>query len=158
MSVSILSRRTLAHPGIFKGLLPALTALAVGAWMYIALRPGSPVFAGWLREWGLGNGLSAIRRETLPWASRVPDILLYSLTTGLWAFGYTLLMAVIWQTSSRPAYRRWAYSGLLLAPAWEALEWSGVVSGTACLNDIAMGMAGAGVALLFVPHQKIILS
>lgn len=148
----------MAHPGIFKGLLPAMTALAAGAWMYLALRPGSTVFAGWLREWGLGNGLSAIHREALPWASRVPDILLYSLTTGLWAFGYTVLMAVIWETSSRPAYRRWTCSGLLLAPAWEALEWSGVVNGTACLNDIAMGLAGAGVALLLVPHQKIILS
>lgn len=154
MSLQNSHRNTIWHLGSAVLMGIALFALAAGAWVYIALRPGWPVFVTRLQAWGFGNSLNAIRENALPWVALVPDDLLYSLPSGLWALSYTLLMALLWRRSSRMAYMSWTGSGLLLTPGWEWLEGSQWVSGTFCPTDMAFGVAGALLAICILPHQK----
>ncbi|NQU86513.1 MAG: hypothetical protein HQ541_12200 [Mariniphaga sp.] len=126
----------------------SVIALLSGGLFYILFRPAEPVFFDWFRSLGVEKWLSLIRQKSLSFNLFLPEWLVYSLPSGLWAFAYSILITGIWwQSKSRIKYF-WFASILLLVIGWEILQLTGVVSGAYSFGDILAGLVGVAAGVL----------
>ncbi len=146
------SQTTINNPIGFYRLYICLTALAIifGGTIYILFRPSEPVFFQWIRVAGLDNMLSAARRNTFLSGLQLPDWIVYSLPNGLWSFAYSLIITGIWAGSKSWLRYVWMASIPLLVLGYEMLQYQGIIPGTFCLQDIAMGTAGLIFGILII--------
>ena len=117
-------------------------ALLIGAFIYILFRPSEHLFFRWFSSLGLENWFNAIRTQTLSQGLRVPEWMVYSLPNGLWAFGYALLITSIWSGNKSWLKYFWMASIPVLVIGFEVLQYTGTISGTFCIQDIALGLSG----------------
>ncbi len=120
----------------------SVLALLLGGVIYILFRASEPVFFNWIRAMGLDSWLSFARGKSLSSSGNVPAWIVFSLPNGLWAFAYAFLITWIWWRSGSWLKYFWMTSIILLVPGYEVLQYAGIIPGTFCLQDIALGIIG----------------
>lgn len=123
-------------------------ALLSGGIIYILFRTSEPVFFNWIRAVGLGNWLYFVRNISLSLTPTLPDWIVFSLPNGLWAFSYALLITTIWSESKSPLKYFWMASIPLLVLGFEILQLTGIIPGTFCIQDVALGIAGLTIGII----------
>jgi hypothetical protein len=118
------------------------SALSIGGVIYIFLRPSEHVFFGWIRAVGLDNLFNAARSTSLSQSLPFPEWFVFSLPNGLWSFAYALLITVIWSGSKSWLRYPWMASIPILVLGYEVLQYTGIIPGTFCIQDLAFGVAG----------------
>lgn len=130
--------------GKFKGLYIFISSLSLlfGGLIYILFRSSDFLFFRWIDGLGLSNWLRISRENTLSLSPFIPDWIIFSLPNGLWAFAYSLLISGIWSGSKSNLKYIWLISIPVLVLGFEFLQFSGIINGTFCIQDIAFGLAG----------------
>jgi len=128
----------------FKGFYFLLSAIALlsGGIIYILFRTSEPAFFNWISAVGLDGWLNFARNSSLSVSPFLPEWIVYSLPNGLWAFAYALLITTIWSDSKFWLKYFWMASIPLLVLGFEILQLTGIIPGTFCIQDIALGIAG----------------
>ena len=125
-------------------LLPSVIALIAGFLIYLFYRAKKPLFLEW-------SGFIKINGANSPKVSSIlhmPDPIIYSLPTGLWAFAYTLLISGIWSGSKSFMRYVWFVSIPLLVFGFELMQLTGNLSGTFSVRDILAGIVGIAAGLM----------
>ena len=117
-------------------------AIFLGGIIYILFRPTEIVFFNWIPSVGLDNWFNMTRQKSLSLYPYLPEWIVFSLPNGLWAFAYALLITVIWSGSKSLTKYFWMASIPLLVLGFEILQYSGVIPGTFCVQDITLGLVG----------------
>jgi hypothetical protein len=127
-------------PAKFTVTVYAFLAVVTGGLLYLFFRPAPPVFLYWFGYFGLGEFVAAVRTHTLEITPLLPGWAVYSLPQGLWAFAYALIIAGVWgkQRSAHACF--WLATIPLLAVGFEVLQYTGVIRGTFCITDTALGL------------------
>jgi len=122
-------------------------ALFTGGMIYILFRSSEIVFFSWIRAIGFENWFNLARNSSLTSSPEVPEWIVYSLPNGLWAFAYALLITIIWSGSKTWLRYLWLASIPLLVLGYEILQYSNIIPGTFCIQDIALGIAGLTIGI-----------
>jgi hypothetical protein len=122
----------------------ASLAVFIGGLIYILFRPSEHIFFGWISPAG---SLSPVFCRILP------EWFVYSLPNGLWAFAYALLITRIWSGSRSWLRYFWMASIPLLVLGFEILQFPGIIPGTFCFEDIALGIMGLMLGI-FIGNMK----
>jgi|WetSurMetagenome_2_1015567.scaffolds.fasta_scaffold00545_3 hypothetical protein len=117
-------------------------ALLLGGIIYILFRTSEPVFFNWINAVGLGKWFSISRNASLPLSPLIPEWIVFSLPSGLWAFAYALLITCIWAQSKSWLRYFWMASIPVLVLGYEILQYAEIIPGTFSIQDIALGMIG----------------
>jgi len=120
----------------------SIFALLLGGIIYIFFRPSDHVFFNWIRAVGLENWLNLARESAVLQGLLFPDWFVYSLPNGLWAFAYALLITLVWWGSRSWVRYLWMASIPVLVIGYEVLQYSGIITGTYCVQDLALGVSG----------------
>jgi hypothetical protein len=123
-------------------------ALLLGGMIYILFRASEPVFFHWIRFAGFDSWFNFARSKCLFLRLVLPKWIVYSLPDGLWAFAYALLITGIWKGSKSRLKYFWIASIPLLVIGFEILQYTEIIPGTFCMQDIALGMAGMTTGIL----------
>ena len=117
-------------------------AISIGGMIYILLRPSEHVFFGWISMMGLDHWISPARSLSHLFSQLFPNWFVFSLPNGLWAFAYAMLITRIWSGSNSWLKYFWMASIPLLVLGFELLQIPGIIPGTFCIQDIALGLMG----------------
>jgi len=128
-------------------------AIFIGGLIYILLRPSEHLFFGWIRLAGLDQWISPARSLSPLLGELFPDWIIFSLPNGLWAFAYALLITSIWSGSRSWLKSFWMASIPILVLGFEILQIPGIIPGTFCIQDIAIGLLGL-VLGIFIGTKK----
>jgi hypothetical protein len=79
----------------------------------------------------------------------IPNWFVYSLPDGLWAFAYALFITNIWSGSRSRLKIFWMSTIPVLVLGFEFLQYAGIVRGTFCLQDLALGIMGIIAGVFF---------
>ena len=120
----------------------ATIAILSGGVIYIFLRTSEHVFFSWINAVGLGNWINFARQHSLSQNLHLPEWIVFSLPNGLWAFAYALIITKIWSGSKSWLKYFWMASIPVLVVGFELLQYSGIIRGTFCIQDIALGIGG----------------
>jgi hypothetical protein len=120
-------------------ILLSVIAVLSGGMIYVLLRPAGHVFF----------------YRFIPVQS-VPEWIVFSLPNGLWAFAYALLITGIWSGSKSLLRYFWMATIPLLVLGFEFLQLAGIIPGTFCMQDVALG--AAGLILGMIVANKIVKS
>jgi hypothetical protein len=128
----------------FHGLYICLSALALlfGGMIYILFRPSEPVFFNWILDAGFDTWFNMTRHGSLPLGHLLPGWFVYSLPNGFWAFAYALIITAIWSGSKSWLKYIWMATIPILVLGYEMLQYPGIIPGTFCIQDMALGIAG----------------
>ena len=126
----------------------AFLAILSGGLIYVLFRPVESLFFTWADEIGAGNILSNIRSVTLPLLSYIPKWFLFSLPSGLWAFAYALIITHLWRDNNSIIKYFWIGSIPLLAIGYEFLQFTGILKGVFCHEDLILSVAGISLGVL----------
>jgi len=125
-------------------------AVLAGGLIYILFRPTEPLFFNWFSVVGIENWLYTVREESLSVYSILPQWIVYSMASGLWAFAYTLIVLSIWTGSKSILKYFWFLSIPVLVFGFEVLQLTGDLQGTFCLNDILWSAIGITIGFITV--------
>ncbi len=129
-------------------LLHVVVPVVVGAAIYVLFRsPRLRVFR-WLHALGLGDAVPAARAWARPLADRLPEWVLFSAPDGLWVYGLTACLALVWRGTPGPARRGWLCVGLALGAGGELGQRMGLVPGVWDPADLLLCVAAWGAALV----------
>ncbi len=145
-----------AHAPLVRGsvLILSFLSLAMGGMWYMALRQSPPVFVDFLADIGFAGWLAAFRQTFALFRKSIPEVLLYSMPNALWSFSYTLIMMDIWwRDTSRTRYF-WLATIPVVVFGWEGLQYSNLVSGTGCFEDLIFSLLGLSAAFLMIIYWK----
>jgi hypothetical protein len=117
-------------------------AIFVGGLIYILLRPSEHLFFGWISLAGFDHWISTVRSLTPTLGQFFPEWIVFSLPNGLWAFAYALMITIIWSGSKSWLRYPWMASIPFLVLGYELLQFPGIIPGTFCIKDIALGLMG----------------
>ncbi len=117
-------------------------AISVGGLIYIFLRPSEHVFFGWINAAGFEHWFNYARSLPPALGQLLPEWLVFSLPNGLWAFAYALLISTIWSGSKSLLRYFWMASIPVLVLGFEVLQYPGIIPGTFCIQDMALGTVG----------------
>mgnify|MGYP004504346849 CR=1 FL=1 len=120
----------------------------LGAAIYVLFRsPRLRVF-DWLRAAGLGGAVPAARAWARPAAEHLPEWLLYSAPDGLWVYGLTASLAIVWRGEPGRARRCWLCAGLALGAGGELGQLAGLVPGVWDPADLLLSAGAWGAAIV----------
>jgi hypothetical protein len=117
-------------------------ALLLGGIIYVLFRASEPVFFKWIPGLASDRWFNFVRHISLSFSQFLPDWIVFSLPNGLWAFAYALLITSIWAGSHSLLRTFWMASIPLLVIGYEFLQYVGIIPGTFCIQDVALGMTG----------------
>ena len=126
--------------GLYVGL--STLAILLGGMVYIFFRPADFIFFRWIRAAGFERWLSHARHKAQSLDLFLPDWIIVSLPSGLWAFSYALLIASMWAKNRSWLRYYWMSSVPLLVMGFELLQYPDIIPGTFCFQDLVMGMTG----------------
>jgi hypothetical protein len=126
----------------------SLLAILMGGVIYILFRGSEPVFFNWIRALGLEGWLNFARSKSLSSSLHLPAWIVFSLPNGLWAFAYAFLITGIWWGTKSWLKYFWMASIPLLVLGYEILQYAGIIPGTFCMQDIALGIVGLTTGIL----------
>jgi hypothetical protein len=126
-----------------------LFALLTGGIIYILYRPHKPLFFDWFHFQGIINWLNFT--QTIYWSgsTNFHTWIIFSLPTALWAFAYSSVITRIWSGNSSSIKHIWYGTIPILVFGFEVLQFFGLIRGTYCPIDIAMGTLGIIAGTLF---------
>ncbi len=136
------------HSSVALYLMLAAFALSLGGMIYILFRPSEHVFFIWIRAAGLNHWFGLAREWSLSTGLLPPEWFVYSLPNGLWAFGYALLISIIWGESKSWLRYLWMASIPVLVLGYEALQYAMIIPGTFSILDMVFGMAGLIIGII----------
>ena len=131
-------------------------ALSLGGIIYIFLRKSDHVFNSWMNTAGLDNWVNFAKYNSPTLSLFLPEWIVFSLPHGLWAFAYALIITGIWAESKSWLRYFWMASIPILVLGFELLQYAGIINGTFCIQDLALGVAG--LILGYILGNKIIKS
>jgi len=146
-----MDQKTLAHISKLTNrsfLFLAVIALVLGGSIYIFLRTSDFVFFRWIESIGFGPWLETARKHAFSDNSRLPVWIIYSLPSGLWAFAYAVIITSIWSRSRSWIRYVWMASIPILVLGFEILQYAGILPGTFCMQDLALGIIGLILGIL----------
>lgn len=123
-------------------ILLSASALIAGGSIYILFREGEFIFHRWLQAVWPAHWINPLPATISCPGLHFPTWVIYSLPNGLWALAYALLVTSIWLKSRSILKYFWLGTIPLLVMGFELLQWAGVLRGTFCLEDLALGIAG----------------
>lgn len=113
------------NPGWPLYLLHVALPVIVGAAIYVLFRsPRLRVFH-WLQAVGLGGAVEAARGWARPAAEYLAEWLLYSAPDGLWVYGLTACLALVWRGEPGRTRRAWLCVGVAPGSAVSWGSWRG---------------------------------
>lgn len=127
-------------------LLPA-AAILLGGFIYIYLRPSESIFMQWARIARLDGILHLVKPERPISGTVLPQWLVYSLPSGLWAFAYSLVISFLWAGKKHWIRYFWLSTIPLLVFGFEILQLSGTIPGTFSISDLVLGCLGSGAGV-----------
>lgn len=127
-----------------------LSALAIlsGGIIYTIFRTSEPLFFRWLSIAGFEKWLIIVRQHFLTNSSLPSEWIVYSLPNALWAFAYAVLITSIWSGSISRIRYLWMASIPVLVLGCEVLQYTGILPGTFCFQDMAAGLMGLVIGLI----------
>jgi hypothetical protein len=129
-------------------LLHVVLPVALGAAIYVLFRsPRLRVF-DWLQAMGLGNAVPAARAWARPAGEHLPEWLLFSAPDGLWVYGLTACLALVWRGAPSPARRAWLCAGVALGAGGELGQLAGLVPGVFDPADLLLCVVAGGAAIV----------
>lgn len=133
--------------GLNKGLIFFLSFISLwaGAMVYIYLRISQPVFIRYIEFAGLGT-IFDVGKNFFS-GLNLPDWLLYTLPSGLWAFSYSLIITGMWWLNSSWLKYFWIASVVVMVIAWEVFQLFMIIPGTFSFGDIFSGLFGASIGI-----------
>ncbi len=117
-------------------------ALLTGGIIYILFRASEPLFFRYLNAAGFEHWLAVIRQNSLTHTPLLSKWIVYSLPNGLWAFAYALVITSIWSGSKSWMRILWMISIPILVLGYEFFQYVGILPGTFCFQDMALGSLG----------------
>ncbi len=123
-------------------------ALMLGGIIYLLFRPSEVLFLKWIQTAALDNWISLIRQKSLSLNLLLPEWIVFSLPNGLWAFAYALFITGIWSGSKSWLRYSWMATIPILVLGYEILQFTKTISGTFCMQDLALGLAGLITGIL----------
>jgi hypothetical protein len=129
-------------------------ALLAGGMVYILFRPSEYVFFSWISAIGFDSWFNLARNSSLPSSPDLPEWIVYSLPNGFWAFAYALLITIIWSGSKSRIRYLWMTSIPLLVLGYEILQYSNIITGTFCIQDVALGITGLTIGIIIGTRIK----
>ncbi len=120
----------------------SVLAILLGGVIYILFRASEPIFFNWIRAIGLDSWLDFARGKSHSSGLNLPAWIVFSLPNGLWAFAYAFLLTVVWWRNRSWLKYFWMTSIPLLVLGYEILQYAGIIPGTFCMQDIALGIIG----------------
>lgn len=140
-----------AAPMRLRYLLHVALPVVLGAAIYVLFRsPRLRVF-DWLHAAGLGDAVPAARAWAQPAAEHLPPWLLYSAPDGLWVYGLTACLALVWRGAPGRARRAWLCAGILLGAGGELGQLAGPVPGVFDPADLLLCVLAGGAAIVMNP-------
>jgi hypothetical protein len=137
-----------AAPPRSRYLVHGVLPVVLGAAVYVLFRsPRLRVF-GWLEAVGLGDVVPAARAWARPAAEHLPGWLLYSAPDGLWVYGLTACLALVWRGAPGRARRAWLCAGLALGAGGELGQLAGWVPGVWDPADLLLSAGAWGAAIV----------
>lgn len=131
-----------------RSLLHGVLPLVLGAAIYVLFRsPHLRVFA-WLQAMGLGEAVPAARAWARPAAEHLPGWVLYSAPDGLWVYGLTACLAIVWRGEPGWSRRGWLCAGIALGAGGELGQLAGRVPGVFDPADLLLSVAAWGAAIV----------
>jgi hypothetical protein len=135
----------------WRSLLHVALPVLLGAAIYVLFRsPRLRVF-GWLRAAGLGDAVPAARAWAGPAAEHLPSWLLYSAPDGLWVYGLTACLALVWRGAPGRARRAWLCAGVVLGAGGELGQLAGRVPGVFDPADLLLCLLVGAAAIVLNP-------
>ncbi len=125
----------------------ACIAVLAGGGIYVLWRPDTIRFFDWLEVTGIRAPVDTIRAFLYPLHTQVPEWILYSLPNGLWAFSYALIIWHMWRTNTSIIKYFWLATIPLVGIGYELLQYTGILPGTFCYQDLTMSVAGIGLGI-----------
>lgn len=129
----------------------ALTLL-IGSLIYILFRKSTLKMFFWFETIGIMNLINQIRKNTILYGNKLPDILLYSLPDGFWIFSYISLILYLWKNELKTENLLWIFMIPLIAILSEIGQLMHIVPGTFDILDLLMYLLGT--ALPFIIYKK----
>jgi hypothetical protein len=126
----------------------SVLALFLGGVIYILFRASEPVFFNWIRAIGLDSWLHLARGKSLSSSLHLPAWIVFSLPNGLWAFAYAFLISGTWWGIRSWLKYFWMASIPLLVLGYEIFQYAGIIPGTFCMQDIALGILGMTAGII----------
>jgi hypothetical protein len=117
--------------------------------IYILWRKESLNVFSWLRAVGLGPLVLALRESLQDLGARLPDAVRYSFPDAAWIYAATSYQGFIWRGGSVRGFWSWMLIAPLLGIGGELGQALGIVPGTFCQSDFALGIA-ASVAAIWI--------
>ncbi len=106
----------------------------------------------WFETIGIMNLINQIRKNTILYGNKLPDILLYSLPDGFWIFSYISLILYLWKNELKTENLLWIFMIPLIAILSEIGQLMHIVPGTFDILDLLMYLLGT--ALPFIIYKK----
>lgn len=127
--------------------LHVLAPVAVGAMIYLLFRSPSLRVFDWVESLGLAESVLLCREIVAPIRIVIPDFIFYALPDGLWVYGLTSAMLLLWVGSRSGWATVWITVGLVLGLGGELGQLINLVPGTFDMLD--MMAVGVGFVLAF---------
>ncbi len=110
--------------------------------VFTGVRDRRKVFFGWISAVGLDQLFNLARHHPISGSLHPPQWIVFSLPNGLWAFAYAMVITGIWSESKSWLKYIWMASIPVLVLGFEVLQYAGIIRGTFCIQDLALGVAG----------------
>jgi hypothetical protein len=117
-------------------------SMLLGGLIYILFRIAEPAFFKWIPSDVLDGWFNFARGISLGLRYFLPAWIIYSLPNGLWAFSYALIITHIWWHRESGLKYFWLSCILFVVTGFEILQYAGIIPGTFCVQDLAMGITG----------------
>jgi hypothetical protein len=128
--------------------LHVVLPVLLGAAVYVLFRSPTLRVFQWLDALGLGGLVPAARAWARPIGEHLPGWLLFSAPDGLWVYGLTACLALVWRGEPGRGRRAWLCVGLALGAGGEVGQWMGLVPGVFDGADLLLCLAAWGAALV----------
>ena len=126
--------------------LSSLSLLIAGS-IYILFRTESLILFEWFQWLQLMPAMAELRTFSMPWASQLPEWVVFSLPDGLWLLSFLLFVRVVWADASKRAMWVWSGVGMTISFGHELAQALGVVPGTFDWVDLLAYLVASAVAL-----------
>lgn len=129
-------------------LLHVFLPVLVGAAIYVLFRSRDLRVFDWLRRAGLLPVVDAVRHHATPMRSWLPAAVVFSLPDGLWAYGLTASVRLVWRDTFSAARHFWLLAAVVASLGPELGQRVGIVPGTFDVVDLSVSLAAVCVACI----------
>jgi hypothetical protein len=142
------------HRTFWRALLHIALPIGLGAAIYLLWRSPQLLVFRWVEWVGLSGAVDTARVLAHAPGAHLPQAVLFSLPDGLWVYGLTAAMTLVWNAESSLVARRcWVGVALVLALTTEAGQAVRLVPGTFDFADVVFCVAAAVLATRVVPSS-----